>query len=564
MDFRTVGPYRIVEHVGSGGMGDVYLAEDPRLRRKVALKRPSETQLRSPEARQRFLREARAVATLNHPGIAAVYDVIETEESPYIVMEYVEGESVSSMVRRGPVSPQQVIDLGIQLASALEEAHSHGVIHRDLKPANVLVTRAGKAKILDFGLARRLASGESALTAAGHVVGTPGYMSPEQMLGYDADPRSDIYTLGVLLFELLTGRWPFEAKGDRAPTLSAMKDRVPRAEDVKSGVGSELSAILARAMSWEPGERQQSASELASELARLTSGLSEQPTEIRISEAAAMQQGAKRPRWYWMAGLTVVLLVGVLFSWRWLGDWIGSIDFGGVEGPPVVAVLPLDNVSGDPSIDHIGVGIAHTLLTKLSAIPSVTMVSRSATLETVRQTGDTRELARDLGASFVVKGSVQRLGERLLLTVNLVRADDSVAWGGEYEGDMQDLFDLQRKLAGGLAGALQLSLSPDDVRRLEAPPTSDMDAYAEFSQGRDFLERTHVPENIDRAITLLESAVARDPTFVLAQAALGEAYWSKFQQTTASSWTERARLAAEEARRLDPDHPSVRYALAVI
>ena len=234
------------------------------------------------------------------------------------------------------------------------------------------------------------------------------------------------------------------------------------------------------------------------------------------------------------------------------------------DGPPVVAVVPLVNVSGDPAMDHIGVGVAHTLITKLSAIPSITTISASSVLQFGADSQGTLELARDLGASFVVNGSVQRVGQTLQLTVNLVRADDTVAWGGNFEGSLEDLLELQRRLSSGLAAALQLNLTPEEERALEAPPTSSAEAYAEFSQGRSLLERSHDPKNNDRAIALFERAIRRDPGFVQAYAALAEAYWAKFERTTDSVWTSRARVAAEEARRLDPDHPAVRYSLAKI
>ncbi len=546
-------------------MGEVYLAEDTRLHRRVALKRLTGSRLTTPEARHQLLREARAAAILNHPNIAVVYDVIDDGNQSIIVMEYVAGETLAQLVRRGRLSPHQVIDIGIQLASALAEAHGHEIIHRDLKPANILLTPDGKAKILDFGLAKAPPTPDSSATTDGRVVGTPAYMAPEQMLGYRVDHRADLFSLGVVLFQLLTGRWPFKDRDSQAWTLEAMKEHTPQAADLDASIPVELSAVVYRAMSPEPLQRQQSARELGEELKRLAGELSEQPTVGRFSSGMEPRAGmrARTAVPYRKVVVVAGLLSAAVAVWLLVAGKIPAHDPGD-DGPPVIAVLPLANVSGDPTIDHVGVGIAHTLITKLSAIPSVTMISRSATLEYIGQSQDTRKVAKDLGASFVVNGSVQRLDDLLHVTVNLVRPDDSVVWGGEYDGKLSELFELQRKLASGLTRALHLNLTPAEARRLGAPPTSNMDAFAEFSQGRDFLDRPHDPDNLDRAVALFESALAKDPNFVQAHAALGEAYWAQFEQTTDSRWTDKARIAAEEARRLDPDHPSVTYTLAVI
>jgi eukaryotic-like serine/threonine-protein kinase len=287
-----VGPYRIIERLGAGGMGEVYLAEDPRLGRRVALKRLSDPALSLPEARARLLREAAMAATLNHPNIAAVYDVLESGGEPFLVMEYVPGETLAALLKRGPVPVDRVVQIGLQLCDALGEAHAHGVVHRDLKPTNVRVTPEGRAKILDFGLARPVAGvtlngGHAALAqslavAERQLVGTPAYVAPEVLLGRSAGPRADIYSLGVTLFELATGKVPFPGHSFIGVALAILTEPPPPvAEMLPGGLGE----IVARAMARETAQRYQRAQQVRRDLASLSDELTELPTGvIRLPE----------------------------------------------------------------------------------------------------------------------------------------------------------------------------------------------------------------------------------------------------------------------------------------
>ncbi|MFQ5789356.1 MAG: tetratricopeptide repeat protein [Acidobacteriota bacterium] len=568
MERRSIGPYRILGELGSGGMGQVLLAEDTRLGRKVALKRLPDSLVDSSPSRRRLMQEARAVAHLTHPNIAAVHDVIEVDDKLHIVMEYVPGETLATQLIRGPLPPEQVRQIGLQLASALAEAHSQGIIHRDLKPANVALTQLGNVKILDFGLAKRFAyesEGTSAtkdpLTRRGEILGTPGYMAPEQLVGKAVDHRCDIYALGVLLFELLTGRRPFLGGGHGEQAYAAMMEPAPRASDIKPGVPLQLSDVVERAMAKEPEKRYAAAKDVYEALASLDDG----SEGVTLSKAHARSPSAvstgplRRALGRRKASIVVGILAAAVALAVLIPRWIPKETL-----HPIVAVLPLVNLSGDSSIDHIGVGIAHTLITNLAAIRSVTVVSRSATREYAGETAGVPAVADVLGATHVVNGSVQSASGRLQITLNLVGADDTVIWGETFHGTQDDLFALQRRLSQGLGRALRLDLTPDARRRLESVPTSNREAYAEYIQARAFLERPDVSENTDRAIELFRSATEKDPQFVLAYAGLGEAYWEHYRQTSETSWTDKAREATEEASRLDPDHPAVRYSLAII
>lgn len=565
----SVGPYRILEKIGSGGMGDVYLAEDTRLRRRVALKSLSDAWLKTAGARERLLGEARSAATLNHPNIAAIYDIVETGEKAHIVMEYVEGEALSRRLLRGRLPPEEVADIALQLCDAMAAAHASGVIHRDLKPGNVSLTRDGKIKVLDFGLATTPGAGAEPVGATDttpsegeRILGTPAYMAPEQLRRQPFDHRTDIYSAGVMLYELLTGERPFKGQGVVELGMAILTRPTPSAAEVQAGLSPALSAIVARAMAREPADRFQSAVEMREALRRLPVGLSDAatlsaafPWERTTLRAFAF---ASRPRWT-VAALGLALSIGAYLAYR------RSVERAPPAGErPVVAVVPLTNVGGAAEDDYIGVGMADALVTHLAGLSSLTVVSRSATREYQGRLPDTRRLARDLGLSYLVTGSVQRADQRLRVTLHLVRPDNSVAWGREFEGRLDDLFGLQRQAAEGLAAALSPGRPAAAAVPWGGPPTRDLEAFAEYARGRALLERPDVAGNLARAVEAFERAVHRDPGFALAHAGLGEALWARYQETQDAGFTVKARDAAVEALRLDPDQAATRYTLAVI
>ncbi len=598
----TVGPYRIVERLGAGGMGIVYLAEDPRLGRRVALKRVSDPALTTPDARAHLLREAAMAATLNHPNIATVYDVLEEDGHPYIVMEYVPGETLSSQLSNGPLPIDRVVQIGLQLCDALGEAHAHGVVHRDLKPANVRITPSGRVKVLDFGLAHRpqvaVARGDPSalvegLSIAGEelaeahgqtrdqIVGTPIYMAPEVLLGQSADARADIYGLGVTLFELATGRAPFGGHNFVSVAVAVLTEPPPpAAEMIPGGLGE----IIARAMAREPADRYPTVAHMRRDLVSLSAKRTDMPTDVaRVSElteaarvsgvatpapgsavsasgAAGSRLSHRRPRWsVVVAGASVLVVVlGALTTTLWRGTTAAA------SGPPVVAVLPLDS-GGGANDASLGIGVASALITDLAATRGLTVVSRVASLDQMRLAPDIQHLARDLGATYVISGGCQVVGERMRISLRLVRPDGAVVAGFPAEGPRDRLFDLQRTLALQVAEFIRGSgLTAADRTRLARRPTTNLDAFDAYSTGRALLERQDVPGNVQRAIEAFERATALDRNFALAYAALGEAAWAQYRITKDPVWAARASASTVAARDLDPSSPEVRYTLALV
>jgi serine/threonine-protein kinase len=570
MTLEWVGPYRIVGRLGAGAMGEVYLGEDPRLCRKVALKTVPDAN-RTEEARKRLRSEARAAARLTHPNVAAVYDVVEANDAVHVVMEYVAGETLARRVREKPLPVDEALDVGIQLADALVEAHAAGVIHRDLKPNNVMLTPDGRAKVLDFGLARmsptvgdRDASSAGEPLDEGRIVGTPAYMAPELFAGQPADARSDIYSLGVTLFEALTGRRPFHVP-DLAAALRV--GPTPRAGQFNSAITPSLEALVARAMARSRAERFGSAAELAAALRTERERVTEGTTAVWqgrgwLSSLPRTKLGSlswRSPRPYALGAVVVTLAVTSHLVLR-SGDSPAPVN----PASTVVAILPL--ASGDPGTDHIGVGIADGLVTSLARVPGVTMISRDTTLPYRDGGQSAAAMARALRADLLVEGRVQASGSNLRVTLNLQRpAANQVLWSGTHDGDLAGIFALQNEAAMALSKAVQVSLTPDQRRRLQRPPpTANTEALAEYLQARSFLDRPGVKGNIERSVTLFESAIARDPRFARAHAGLGEAYWQLFSTTREQGWSEKALLAITEALRLDPEDSSAHRSLAVL
>jgi tetratricopeptide (TPR) repeat protein len=564
-----LGRYEILGALGTGGMGEVYRARDPALEREVALKLLPPA-VADQEHLARFSREAKTLARLSHPNIVGIYSVEEAEGLRFLTMELVEGRTLGELIPRRGIDLHRFFDLAIPLADAVASAHERGVIHRDLKPGNVMVNGEGNVKVLDFGLASHeplrdlpLPEGEeptASFTGEGAVLGTLPYMSPEQIQGRQVDSRSDLFSLGVILYEMLTGHRPF--RGDSAPEIMSaiLRDTPPPVTDCRPELPRHLVRIVRTSLEKEPRARYQAARDVANELA----GLREELTTAPVP-AAGEARGRRIRLLRWQLPAAVTGLLAVAAAWALLALREQPPARLPAVGAPVVAVLPLANASGDPANEHLGIGFADSLISRLAGVPSLAVVSRAAT--SAHAGGEERpdEVARALGATYLVGGSVQRSGRKILVNVILVEVGGSVvrnSWS--LEDDVENLFALQRTLALRVSEALELTLSAHQRRRLEAAPSTDLQAYTDYSRARALLQRPDGEGNVETALELLQSAVGRDPAFALGHAALGAAYWHLYQNTFEALWAERAQAAIERAADLDPEDPQVRLSLATV
>jgi serine/threonine-protein kinase len=535
-----IGPYVVMERIGGGGMGEVFLANDVRLHRRVALKRLTMS-ASTDEERARVREEARAAARVSHPGIATIHDIVESDGHAFIVMEYVEGESLATRLHGGALPADEVIALGRQIASALGAAHAKGIVHRDLKPGNIQLATDGTLKILDFGIAQ-VVSATTTLDrkAAGSTrrwIGTPAYMAPEQWTHGIVDHRADLYSAGVILFEMATGVRPFPSTDVPGPQA----DAPPRADAVSAAVPRRLADAIARALRPEPDARFQTAAELGDALAA-------------AAPAHPVSRGWRRGELLAGAGAILVVLVATVADHR--------------LPPPstpthrTVAVLPFaDEASPD---DPIASGLTALLAADLSAVEGLTLVPSAATADYVRRPSPYAALAKDLGLEYAVAGTVDRHADRIGVTLRVVDLRTARTRDRQRFEDAESELVALNERASTWAIARMRELTGGRPPPGRQPSTGDVRAFEDYAQGRRFIDSRHSPGNIDRAIAALESAVRRDPRFGLAFASLGEACWLKYDAVHEREWADRAKDATLEALRLAPELPMVRYELALI
>jgi eukaryotic-like serine/threonine-protein kinase len=553
---QSLGPYRILAPLGRGAMGEVYRARDARLNRDVAVKLLPREFLSDPDRLGRFEREARAAAALNHPNILSVYDIGTQDGVPYFVSELLTGETLRARLDRGSLAIHEATDYGKQVANGLAAAHATGIVHRDVKPENLFITSDGRIKILDFGLAKATMSDEggdaqdetrAATTEAGVILGTVPYMSPEQVRGAALDHRSDIFAFGSVLYEMLTGRMAFAAP-TAAETISTIltKDPFERPDGMSDGLPPALVQIVRHCLEKDPQARFQSARDIAFGL-EVLSGPSE-------PVGASDGQRASRGRAWTLVGVGVALLIALAMGLSRLGVGPQSNRTIKTEAVKSILALPFANLSGNAEDEYFSDGMTDSLITDLAKVDSLTVIARSAAFRYKDQAVDARKAGQELGARYVLQGSVQRSGPRVRVNAQLVEvASGYQIWAERFEEDTKDLFMLQDQMSSRIVETLQLKLSPPMVQRQVRRPKTNEQAYDAYLQG---LYYRHKPGegNIQRALPFFEKATTLDPRFALAQAALGSAYTQYFFYIDADRrWEQKAFLAIEKSLALDPE-----------
>ncbi len=519
---RTLSHYRIVEKIGAGGMGEVYRARDEHLGRDVALKVLPAGTLGDEHARKLFRKEAQALSKLNHPNIATVHDFDTQDGVDFLVMELVEGVTLSDKLAVGPLGEKEVARLGSQVAEALEEAHERGVVHRDLKPGNVMVTAKGQVKVLDFGLAKLVqpvtgtATTES-FTETQAAAGTLPYMAPEQLRGEKVDARSDIYAAGAVLYEMATGQRPFpETPGPRL--IDAILHQAPQPPSgLNRRVSPGLENIILKALEKEPENRYQSAKEIGVDLRRL--GMPGSATAV-----LSARRPARRRRMVWAAGVALVALLAVL-----VGLNVAGLRERLLGGPAVgqitsLVVLPLENLMGDTEQDYFVDGMHDELIANLAKIGALTVISRTSAMRYKGTDKSLPEIARELGVDAVIEGTVRRAGNQVRITVQLIEAaTDKHLFAKSYQRELRDVLALQSDVARAIAGEIQVSVTSEEKTGLARSRQVNPHVYELYLRGEHFLRRESTAD-AKKAIEYFRQAADQDPGFAPAYAGLAESY----------------------------------------
>jgi len=480
-----VSHYRIVERVGSGGMGEVYLADDTKLNRRVALKFLQTTMSQDADTRRRFVREAQAAAGLDHPNIVTVFEVSEFSGRPFFSMQYIKGKTLQHYCRQERLSVEQILDLGIGIANGLAQAHDRGIIHRDIKSANIVIDADMRPKILDFGLAT--IRGGEALTQAGSTLGTIAFMSPEQAQGKTVDNRSDLFSLGVVLYELLTGEPPFR-KENNAATLNMILNVEPEPlrrheTDIPDSILPAVQAVITKCLAKSPETRYQTAEEFSAALQSVHNTLSSQSSRPAVEQVAST---------------------------------------------PSIAVLPFSNMSADAEQEYFCDGIAEDILNDLAQIDKLRVVSRTSSFAFKGKTEDLRDVGHKLNAATILEGSVRKAGNRLRITAQLINvADGYHLWSERYDKELDDVFAIQDEIAGNIVRALRIKLNPKLEAEKVKAPTDNMEAYELYLRGRAFHHGAG-RKNTRFSIELFSSAIAKDPGYAQAYAGLAFGYANMF------------------------------------
>jgi serine/threonine protein kinase/Flp pilus assembly protein TadD len=567
---KTISHYKIIKKIGEGGMGEVYLAEDLKLERKVAIKFLPQHLTKDKENVERFEREAKAAAGLNHPNIITIHDVIEAngpttaDRQICIVMEYINGQSLRTKIENGISDLDEILDIINQIRDGLFGAHKADIVHRDIKPENILIDKNGRVKILDFGLAKL--KGVSKLTKETSTLGTLHYMSPEQIQGQEIDHRSDIWSLGVILYEMLTGKLPFKGDYDQAVTYSILNEQPEPVTSLRTGVPMELEHIVNRCIQKDPNERYQTVKDLVADFLHL-----QRTSTIQTISPSKGTPGVSHPsllrKYGWIFGLCLALIITTIFIVR----------------PPfltqkpsdskrtMIVILPFQNL-GSPDDEYFADGITDAITARLANLSGLGVISRQSAIQYKGSAKSTREIREELGVDYILEGTIQRERpsdprSRVRIIPQLIKAEEDIhLWAETYDEDITEVFRVQSDIAERVAHELDITLLAPERERLESKPTENIEAYEYYLRGIEYFDRATSREESQTALEMFAKAVELDPGFALAWVYLSRVYiwfyWSGMEE--GKIVLPKAETAANEALRIAPDLVETHLALGFI
>ena len=568
---RKIGSFEITKIIGRGGMGVVYLAHDTKLKRSVAVKSIPVALACDTTARSRFRREAELLASLNHPNIAVIHEIIEEEKSGYLILEYVPGETLAERITHEPFNLEEALSIGRQVAEAISAAHDKSIIHRDLKPGNIKITPDGRVKVLDFGLAKALASGgkssEITENQPDRVIGTPAYMSPEQSRGKPIDKRSDIWSFGCIMYQMLTGQLPFEGE-TATDTLARIIEREPDWEALPQETPTNIRTLLRRCLEKKPQQRLQDIGDAVIEINEtlnvpVTAPPVTTPSSTLLKPQIAVRHELRTAAMIVFAAFVVVLLIVLvqLFSKKEVQPSLKEIR---------LVVLPFDNL-GSTKDEYFADGITDAITARLAGIHGLGVISRQSAMQYKKGEKDTHQIAKELRVDYILEGTVQRERpsdptSRVRIIPQLINAsEDTHVWTEIYDNDMSEIFRLQSNIAERVAQALDITLFEPERQELASRPTENLEAYDYYLRGDEYFERSRLESDKRIAIRMYEKAIELDSTFALAYAQLSNAhrlmYWFYWDRSNAR--LAMAKEAVDKALELNPDLLEAHMALGM-